>query len=96
MDKYISNREQQINTDLQLTLKLYLKLISERRYDLAKTILRYGSSQASFGLDLYKIRDNYRKFICPQCGKVKSNSLDQLAINKMGMCLSCDHLLNEN
>ena len=95
MNDPVSIHEQQINEYLGLTLKLYLQLQKQHRYELASAILQHASYQSDIGLDLYKIRNRYRKFSCPVCGQAKSNKLDQESIRKVGMCFNCDHLQYE-
>lgn len=95
-----SSQNQQINEYLQRNLRSALFLsrlgwIFPQARRLSRAVLANASSWADLLLDITGIRKTYRKIVCPSCGNFKSNKLDIEAVNKIGMCLNCDHLLTD-
>jgi len=45
--------------------------------------------------EVIKMALNATSLVCPRCHLLKSNKSDVDAINYIGVCLSCDHILND-
>jgi len=82
--------EQQINRQLQKTLKTYFSLEKSGRHELALQVLRTGSEIAQLQLTMTRLE----KFppICPICKRRITDKNEQEFLSQIGECMSCDHL----
>lgn len=89
--KEVKNPEKQINKFLRHTLACYLSYKKQKRHELARAVLRLGSTWADWALDFYGVRKNYFKPRCSRCGKLTVSQADNWSWQHTGLCLSCEH-----
>ena len=58
-----------------------------------KSLVQLGSELKQDLISFRQARKLLLPAVCPRCHCLKSNALDREAVDKIGMCLSCEHLL---